>query len=59
MKKLMIVTICSLFLFMSCAAVDKKSEVPNPAANYIEKVKKNPLAEIFDWAVALEVLTLD
>jgi len=60
MKKSVIILICCLFLF-SCASVDKKvdenkSEVPNPAGKYIEKVKKDPLGEALDWWIVLDVL---
>ena len=55
MKKLIIITICCLFLF-SCVTM-KGSEVPNSALpTYIEKVKKDPLGEALDWWIVLDVL---
>jgi hypothetical protein len=57
MKKLVIITISCLFLSMSCASVEKKSEVPNPASGYIEKVKKDPLTEIIDWWIIFDVVS--
>ena len=56
MKKTIIILICCFFLF-SCAAIEKKSEVPNPAGWYIEKVKKDPLAEAIDWWIVLDILS--
>ena len=54
MKKLIIIIISCLFIF-SCASI-QKSEVPNPAGKYIEKVKKDPLGEALDWWIVLDVL---
>ena len=54
MKKLIIIIISCLFIF-SCASI-QKSEVPNPAGQYIEKVKKDPLGEALDWWIVLDVL---
>jgi hypothetical protein len=54
MKRLAII-ICILML-TACATVDNKSEVPNPAGLYIEKVKADPLGEAIDWWIVLDVL---
>jgi uncharacterized lipoprotein YajG len=54
MKKLAII-IC-IFLLAACATVDNKSEVPNPVGLYIEKVKADPVNEIIDWWIVLDVL---
>ena len=71
MKKLVIITISCLFLFslISCASVEKKSEVPNPANPvtvqsedfdpilwYIKKVKKDPVEETLGWLEAFDLL---
>jgi uncharacterized lipoprotein YajG len=51
MKNLIII-ICIL-MFPACATV---SEVPNPVGLYIEKVKADPVNEIIDWWIVLDVL---